>query len=393
MNINAGTNQYNLSLKKMKEEKRPTFATIFDKLDARSKKLNPKNPLNAVMTNEQMYRYYLEETEPMLREAPDDYDLLDDVIGGKSLKDMKLSEFAKLLSGELESNRNGMTNIGAIIYNSHTGSEEPKIGTIIAANSGRPGGACGNFDGTADKIHPNHRTQEEDIVSNWFMTYAYNKNISEDDRLSLRGVTGFEGAVPNAARTVQGEESITNFCKKIVEAAKKVYLYKSNHEFIISAGGSAYFDIVARELSQFKEPKILLLRSGGYVTHDSKYYEEVYPFKDSNDLFIPAIEVWTQIISAPEKGFGVLNLGKRDVGCDLHNPIPILKYDGKLSKFSGEVEKLNDQHGFLRSNQNFAVSELIGLGISHPCTTFDKWRLIPLVNDNYDVVDCIHTFF
>jgi hypothetical protein len=90
----------------MKEEKRPTFATIFDKLDARSKKLNPKNPLNAVMTNEQMYRYYLEETEPMLREAPDDYDLLDDVIGGKSLKDMKLSEFAKLLSGELESNRN-----------------------------------------------------------------------------------------------------------------------------------------------------------------------------------------------------------------------------------------------------------------------------------------------
>jgi len=83
---------------------------------------------------------------------------------------------------EIESNRNGMTNIGAIIYNSYTGSEEPKIGTIIAANSGRPGGACGNFDGTADKIHPNHRTQEEDIVSNWFMTYAYNKNISEDER-------------------------------------------------------------------------------------------------------------------------------------------------------------------------------------------------------------------
>ena len=106
MNINAGTNQYNLSLKKMKEEKRPTFATIFDKLDARSKKLNPKNPLNAVMTNDQMYRYYLEETEPMLREIPDDYDLLDDVIGGKSLKDMKLSEFAKLLSGDLDGDRN-----------------------------------------------------------------------------------------------------------------------------------------------------------------------------------------------------------------------------------------------------------------------------------------------
>jgi D-serine deaminase-like pyridoxal phosphate-dependent protein len=219
------------------------------------------------------------------------------------------------------------------------------------------------------------------------------KNISEDSRLKLRGVTGFEGAVPNAARTSAGEDSVTKFCQKIVAAANNAYQYKSENEFIISAGGSAYFEIVASELNKFDKPKILLLRSGGYVTHDSRYYEEIYPFRDSNDLLLPAIEVWAQVISAPEKEFGVLNLGKRDVGCDLHNPIPVAKYSGKLSKFSGEIEKLNDQHGFMRSKEEFAVSELIGLGISHPCTTFDKWRLIPLVNDNYDVVDCIHTFF
>jgi D-serine deaminase-like pyridoxal phosphate-dependent protein len=219
------------------------------------------------------------------------------------------------------------------------------------------------------------------------------KNISEDSRLKLRGVTGFEGAVPNAARTSAGEDSVTKFCQKIVAAANNAYQYKSENEFIISAGGSAYFEIVASELNKFDKPKILLLRSGGYVTHDSRYYEEIYPFRDSDDLLIPAIEVWAQVISAPEKDFGVLNLGKRDIGCDLHNPIPVAKYSNKLSKFSGEIEKLNDQHGFMRSKEEFAVSELIGLGISHPCTTFDKWRLIPLVNDNYDVVDCIHTFF
>jgi len=219
------------------------------------------------------------------------------------------------------------------------------------------------------------------------------KNISEDPRLKLRGVTGFEGAVPNAARTRAGEDSVTKFCQKIVAAANNAFPYKSESEFIISAGGSAYFEIVASELNKFDKPKILLLRSGGYVTHDSKYYEEVYPFRDSDDLLLPAIEVWAQVISAPEKDFGVLNLGKRDVGCDLHNPIPVARYSDKLSKFSGEIEKLNDQHGFMRSQEKFAVSELIGLGISHPCTTFDKWRLIPLVNDNYDVVDCIHTFF
>ena len=219
------------------------------------------------------------------------------------------------------------------------------------------------------------------------------KNISEDPRLKLRGVTGFEGAVPNAARTSAGEDSVTKFCQKIVAAANNAFPYKSESEFIISAGGSAYFEIVASELNTFDKPKILLLRSGGYVTHDSRYYEEIYPFRDSDDLLIPAIEVWAQVISAPEKDFGVLNLGKRDIGCDLHNPIPVARYSDKLSKFSGEIEKLNDQHGFLRSTEEFAISELIGLGISHPCTTFDKWRLIPLVNDNYDVVDCIHTFF
>ena len=219
------------------------------------------------------------------------------------------------------------------------------------------------------------------------------KNISEDSRLRLRGVTGFEGAVPNAARTSAGEDSVTKFCQKIVAAANNAYQYKSENEFIISAGGSAYFEIVASELNKFEKPKILLLRSGGYVTHDSKYYEGIYPFRDTNDCLLPAIEVWAQVISAPEKDFGVLNLGKRDVGCDLHNPIPVAKYSNKFSKFSGEIEKLNDQHGFMRSKEEFAISELIGLGISHPCTTFDKWRLIPLINEDYDVIDCIQTFF
>ena len=138
---------------------------------------------------------------------------------------------------------------------------------------------------------------------------------------------------------------------------------------------------------------MLLLRSGGYVSHDHIYYDEIYPAKNLGKPLLPAIEVWSQVLSTPEPGFGVLNLGKRDIGCDLHNPIPLAKYQGKVVKFTGKIEKLNDQHGFMRSSDQFAVADLIGLGISHPCTTFDKWQLIPLVNDNYDVVDCIHTFF
>jgi len=105
MNINAGTNSYNIRLEKMKEKKRPTFASIFDKLEERSKKLNPKNPLNAVLTNDQMFRYYLEEVEPQLAGDVDKLDDLENAIGDNSLSDIKLRDFAKLLSGNLESTK------------------------------------------------------------------------------------------------------------------------------------------------------------------------------------------------------------------------------------------------------------------------------------------------
>ena len=219
------------------------------------------------------------------------------------------------------------------------------------------------------------------------------QRISADKRLNLIGVTGFEGAVPDAARGRRGEKKISKFCQKIVAAANLAYPYKSDQQFVISAGGSAYFDIVARELNKFEQPRRLLLRSGGYITHDHRYYEDIYPFASSDRSFQPAIEVWAQVISKPEKDFGVLNLGKRDIGNDLHNPIPIKSYDGQVKSFSAVIEKLNDQHGYLRGRQEFELAQLIGLGISHPCTTFDKWGLIPLVNDKYDLIDCLQTFF
>ena len=75
------------------------------------------------------------------------------------------------------------------------------------------------------------------------------------------------------------------------------YEFKPKIEFILNMTGLSEYKFylpyqisggmqqrVALARALILEPKILLLRSGGYVTHDSKYYEEVYPFKDSNDL-------------------------------------------------------------------------------------------------------------
>ena len=32
------------------------------------------------------------------------------------------------------------------------------------------------------------------------------------------------------------------------------------------------------------------------------------------------------------------------------------------------------------------MGDIVGFGVSHPCTTFDRWRWIPVVDDTYTVV-------
>ena len=104
------------------------------------------------------------------------------------------------------------------------------------------------------------------------------------------------------------------------------------------------------------------------------------------------------MLSHPEPHLAILNLGKRDVGNDIGQPSPIKALrstESKVKPFHGVIDRLNDQHAYLElaGVKDVDVDDLIGLGISHPCTTFDKWRLMALVDESYDVVDFIHTFF
>ena len=39
------------------------------------------------------------------------------------------------------------------------------------------------------------------------------------------------------------------------------------------------------------------------------------------------------------------------------------------------------------------VGDRVACGIIHPCTAFDKWPVIPLVNDEYTVKDLYCTYF
>ena len=220
--------------------------------------------------------------------------------------------------------------------------------------------------------------------------------IAKDDRIYVRGVSGFEGAVPGGDRAGDGIEKLRIFLRHIVAAAEITAPFIREDKIIISAGGSSFFDYVAEEFAKYQGDAHRILRSGGYVSHDHVHYEDLYPFMGlpDSERFYPALELWARVLSIPEPDLAILNFGKRDAGNDLDNPLPILKLGNKPEAFKGEIEKLNDQHAFMKiSPGTTAVGEIIGCGISHPCTNFDKWQLLPLVNDNYDVIDLVHTHF
>lgn len=220
--------------------------------------------------------------------------------------------------------------------------------------------------------------------------------IAKDERIYVRGVSGFEGAVPGGDRAGEGIEKLRTFLRHIVAAAEITAPFIREDKIIISAGGSSFFDYVAEELGKYSGDAHRMLRSGGYVSHDHVHYEGLYPFMGAPDAerFYPALELWARVLSVPENDLAILNYGKRDAGNDLDNPLPISKLGRTPEPFKGEIEKLNDQHAFMKiAPGSVVVGDLIGCGISHPCTNFDKWQLIPLVNDNYDVIDLVHTHF
>ena len=179
-------------------------------------------------------------------------------------------------------------------------------------------------------------------------------------------------------------------------------------EILMSAGGSAIFDLVAGRLKpHLGRPVRGLLRSGCYVTHDHGNYGRMLAAVAQRcgceRTLEPALEVWTLVQSCPEPGLALLTAGRRDLSFDIEMPIPIARAARGVRVTqavppSWKVVALNDQHAHLRwdsadAAQAPVVGERVGLGISHPCTTFDKWHWMPVVDDDYRVVDAITTQF
>lgn len=220
----------------------------------------------------------------------------------------------------------------------------------------------------------------------------------------LAGVAAYEGlaATDREPATMAPVDELLDRLTGFVTAADRRDLFGAG-EIVLTAGGSAYFDrVVARaaELGEVGRPVRVLLRSGCYLTHDHGSYERTSPLRSgaAGPALRPALELWAEVLSAPEPGLAIVGFGKRDAPFDIEFPMPLDLYrDGAPVELIGRatVVKLNDQHAFLRHEPELAPrpGELIRFGLSHPCTAFDKWPLIAEVDDDHTVVGAIRTLF
>jgi D-serine dehydratase len=225
------------------------------------------------------------------------------------------------------------------------------------------------------------------------------------DSLRLAGVAGYEGGLGHDCSPA-ALEAVAAFCRRLRGLGELLRpMAGGSARFILSAGGSAYFDVVAAELTAAGSGDggyRVVLRSGAYITHDHGMYASLTPggagAGRSGPALVPAFELWTHVLSRPEPGLALLCAGRRDVSFDAGMPIPLRTGPPGAPQpdVAGlQVTQLADQHAFLTvpAGSGLAPGDLVCLGISHPCTTFDKWRVIPVVDDQYRVVDAVHTFF
>jgi len=231
--------------------------------------------------------------------------------------------------------------------------------------------------------------------------------------VALCGVECFEGVLVSGdpQKDASDVSRLLDQSFALVKRCQDEKLFNSD-VIVMSAGGSAYFDIVSRQWSEklLAQNIEVVLRSGCYLTHDSIFYQRLFKLLEERvskteliqGQLEPALEVWAYVQSRPEKDLAILNVGKRDCSYDIDLPIPKIWFNPRQHKepkaitdTNCHIFKLDDQHAYMRvsSTSEIQVGDLIACGISHPCTTFDKWRELFVVDDNYNVVSMIKTFF
>jgi D-serine dehydratase len=225
------------------------------------------------------------------------------------------------------------------------------------------------------------------------------------DSVALCGIEIYEGVL-------EEESSIRTFLQKAVNTTRTLAdaKYFQQSPILLSGAGSAWYDVVAEEFSAaaFGDIVEIVLRPGCYLTHDVGAYRESQAkiqlrnpiAQEMHSSLLPALQVWAYVQSIPETEKAIVGMGKRDAAFDAGLPTPAFHFRPgdlapKVAPANWSLTKMMDQHGYLQITRqdDLRVGDMIGFDISHPCLTFDKWRLLPVLDAEYQVIDIIQTFF
>jgi D-serine deaminase-like pyridoxal phosphate-dependent protein len=221
--------------------------------------------------------------------------------------------------------------------------------------------------------------------------------VSASSVLSLAGVSGYEGALAHTA-DADALSTVRAYLHRMLvlhDALEAEGLYREDTPAILTAGGSAYFDVVADVLAPRRDlagergrPVEVLLRSGAYITHDDGFYRGITPLsRVGGGEFRSAIHGWATVVSRPEPGLALVDAGKRDFPYDEGLPVPqaVRRFGSSdVTPLEGaSVTAMNDQHTFVAvpPTATLEVGDVVRFGLSHPCTTFDKWRALAVIDD------------
>lgn len=223
--------------------------------------------------------------------------------------------------------------------------------------------------------------------------------------IALCGVELYEGVLKE-------EAEVRAFAQRAVELMRRLSAEKrlGRAPGLLTGAGSAWYDVIAEVFSaaQFGSEVEIVLRPGCYLTHDAGNYRKAQTrvlacnstAQGMQSDLETALHIWAYVQSVPEPGKAIVGMGRRDVAFDSGLPAPALHFrpgdkDAKPTPAHWQVTKLMDQHAYLQigSFTEVKVGDMIGFDICHPCLTFDKWRVIPILDACYRVVDIAETFF
>lgn len=226
------------------------------------------------------------------------------------------------------------------------------------------------------------------------------------------GIEGFEGSIRGEDMT-QIEQRIVAFLQLMNETALQIEARGlfGGQEILLTAGGSSFFDLVARTLTEarFGSASRVVLRSGCYIAHDAGMYVEqvARAMERSPELAALAITprqaltVWAVVQSRPADDVLYLNVGRRDVSYDAHLPRLLSYVDDRRPDIVVPLEggyetvRLYDQHACVSCPKGSPLRPgmMVQIGISHPCTTFDKWDVLGVVDRHQNIIGAVKTFF